>query len=102
MTWSIDIDPARGVCTNVDTIMDGLDPNAEKIQTAFDAVRTAAGPQTAAAAGNVSFDPFLVGLHAIREFVSNVTTSTQSAISAYEEGDLEMAAGFEAEAGGVE
>ena len=82
--------------------MEHLTPNAEKIQTAFDAVSAAAGSQTAGAASDVAFDPFLVGLHAIREFVSNVTTSTRNAISAYDAGDLEMAADFEREATGIE
>lgn len=102
MTWNIDIGPARAVCTEVDEIVKDLNPNAEKITTAFEAVASYAGRQTAAAAPEVGFDPFLVGLHAIREHVTSVTTATQNAISAYADGDLEMAAEFEDEAAGTQ
>ena|SRR5690554_4739751 len=102
MGWSIEPGSARTVCNQVDELVNGVNPVAEKVSTAFDAVKSAAGTNTASAAQDVSLDPFLIQLHAIREYVKSVTAGTRSAIGAYEAGDLEMAADFQREASGIE
>lgn len=101
MTWSIDPNSARVICTQTDEAVDGLNPIAETVSAAFDAVHAAGGSETASASLEVSMDPFLLELHAIREFVKAATSATRNAITAYESGDLEMAADFQKEASGV-
>lgn len=102
MGWNIHPGSARAICDQADENIDGLNPVAEKVSSAFDAVAASAGTQTASAAHDVSLDPFLTQLYALKEYVKSATSDTRSAIDAYEAGDLEMAADFQQEASGIE
>ncbi|MGP3536619.1 DUF6507 family protein [Microbacterium sp. RD1] len=94
MSWSIDPDLARTVCTSTDEQAGQLDEVATSVANAFDGAQTAVDGigETSAALGEVAADPFLIQLAGMRRMVSTVTQTTRAVIDYYDATDYAMAA----------
>jgi len=90
--WSIDVAAARGVLTNVENQLVDFDSAATDIANAVAEASVAAkGGATAAALVKLGTDPLTADVLTTQAHITNALNQTRIAITAYDDGDYQMA-----------
>ncbi|MDA3805344.1 DUF6507 family protein [Clavibacter sp. CT19] len=97
--WRIDPAAVQVVLTNVKRGLSGLESAEKTAQSAVEAASAATGPQTAAAPAVLLQNPLLTQIDVVKTKVETVVDQTNTALSAYVNGDEEMAKAYQ---GGAE
>jgi hypothetical protein len=97
--WRIDPAAVQAVLTNVKHGLSGLESAEKTAQSAVEAASAATGPQTAAALAMLLRNPLLTQIDVVKTKVETVVDQTNTALSAYVDGDEEMAKAYQ---GGAE